>query len=512
MTSLAKNFSKLVQYFCFTILGIAFIINTLHLFKQDLLYHTDVARDFLIMQDIVKTQKLPLIGPRSGVGGIFHGPAWYYLNLPIFALSQGNPIAMGAYWWLIFWSSLTVFYFITKKIFTQDVSLLATTFYAATTIFTPMGLSNWHPALFLTIICVYYIWLYLTHSKSIHLALGLFFIGMVIQFEMAFGVPLLFSAGYVVQQIFKKRHYQHLLAFLVLGIPLSTFLLFDLRHDWLQVRSALAFFAQSGSSEFRFWDYLFSRYQAFVDAFSLLKTSSLAIRSVAAALSIVAFFLAKPYTYPKPKWRTFWQYSLLILFGFWLVTLPYQGNVWEFYYRSLLPLICLWMAFFVLKARNTFFTLLAMAVIAINIFQGLQSGLEYWQSPIDRHQVYWRFYALLANDIFKDAGGEFGFYVFTTDQYGYQAKYALQYFGNRFQTPIHENTKLPVTYLIIGPNDRRNPWADENFWRREQVRIDRPADEIRTYQTGYTVEKYLLSEEEIKIPSDPNLITGTYFR
>ena len=68
---------------CLAILSAVLFLNTLHLFKADVRFHTDIARDFLVMADIVETNKPTLIGPKSGgISGVFHGPAWYYLNLP----------------------------------------------------------------------------------------------------------------------------------------------------------------------------------------------------------------------------------------------------------------------------------------------------------------------------------------------------------------------------------------------------------------------------------------------
>ena len=37
-------------------------------------------------------------------------------------------------------------------------------------------------------------------------------------------------------------------------------------------------------------------------------------------------------------------------------------------------------------------------------------------------------------------------------------------------------------------------------------------DEIFKYDNGFVVEKYILTEEEISIPSDPNLIQDLHFR
>ncbi|MFA5584760.1 MAG: hypothetical protein WDA09_11150, partial [Bacteriovoracaceae bacterium] len=71
---------------------------TSHLRHGDLLVHADVGRDLLVLEELVQTRQPTLIGPRAGIAGVFHGPLWYYLNLPVFVLVGGNPVLMGWYW------------------------------------------------------------------------------------------------------------------------------------------------------------------------------------------------------------------------------------------------------------------------------------------------------------------------------------------------------------------------------------------------------------------------------
>jgi hypothetical protein len=47
---------------------------------------------------------------------------------------------------------------------------------------------------------------------------------------------------------------------------------------------------------------------------------------------------------------------------------------------------------------------------------------------------------------------------------------------------------------------------------KNQVNIKRKPDFVRKYKNGFIIEKYLLSDEELKIPSDPNLIQNLTFR
>src|ERR1035437_1972631 len=93
---------------------------------NDLGYNTDIARDFLILQDAVNNHKLPLIGPRTGgIDGLFHGPLWPWINLPVFVLSNGNPVVTGYFWIFLIACSVFTTYYVGRKVFNELVGLLS---------------------------------------------------------------------------------------------------------------------------------------------------------------------------------------------------------------------------------------------------------------------------------------------------------------------------------------------------------------------------------------------------
>src|SRR5579863_1660833 len=120
-------------FFCVAIILYGIYLFSLHLFLGDLLFHTDIARDFLLIQDIAINHKLTLIGPRAGgIPGTFLGPAWLYLNVPAFLLGNGNPIVVGYFWLLLVLTGFGVVFYITKKIYNYEVAVLATMIFAFT--------------------------------------------------------------------------------------------------------------------------------------------------------------------------------------------------------------------------------------------------------------------------------------------------------------------------------------------------------------------------------------------
>jgi hypothetical protein len=66
--------------------------------------------------------------------------------------------------------------------------------------------------------------------------------------------------------------------------------------------------------------------------------------------------------------------------------------------------------------------------------------------------------------------------------------------------------------LIIAPPPDDKLWLNGKWWKENQVGIRKKPVKIFHYDNGYLVEKYILTDEEIKIPADPNLIKDIHFR
>ncbi|MBI4157851.1 hypothetical protein HY502_03320, partial [Candidatus Woesebacteria bacterium] len=55
-------------------------------------FYFDQGRDALIIWDLWHSGKLFLIGPTTGIAGIFRGPFYYYLIAPFYLLGGGDPV------------------------------------------------------------------------------------------------------------------------------------------------------------------------------------------------------------------------------------------------------------------------------------------------------------------------------------------------------------------------------------------------------------------------------------
>ena len=96
------------------------------IFKGDVYFNEDIARDLLLIEDIATNHHITLIGPRTlAVGGLFHGPLWLYVNLPAYLIGHGNPIFMSEFWIFLYVLYIAIVYYIARKLFDPTIGLLS---------------------------------------------------------------------------------------------------------------------------------------------------------------------------------------------------------------------------------------------------------------------------------------------------------------------------------------------------------------------------------------------------
>lgn len=474
-------------------------------------FHTDIARDFLLMEDIIVNRKPALIGPRSGgIPGVFHGPAWLYLNLPVFFLSGGNPAAVSWFWAALVILSIASVYFVTKKLSDNNAAMLASVIYglvisgAAPNLFNPFG------AVLLSPLYFYFLIKYLEKGKIAHLLPSLFLIGLVIQFQMAWGVPvLILSLPLVFRKIIKHKKITHFLSFGILSIPLSTYLLFDLRHQFLQIKSVISYLKGTNGDKatLPFISVVWLRIREMaLTMFSYFSNSNLFI-----TISFFVLFVALMIFYfKKKKWNNTVIYFLYLYGGYFILTLLFRGTLWGYYTWPFLPLFCIVLAIGVASVLKKYFAHLSIVIFLIVIIQNGMTIAKQTNSHFAKDTGLWNFYKVQAEDIFKDAPNEFGWYVYTADQYGYSSKYAMHYLQQKNAKKGFSYEKKPTTYLIL--QDGSNQYINSSDWKKDRIKITRTPDKEFTYQNGSAIERYNLTKEEQEIQVDSSLIQDLMFR
>lgn len=515
-----------LKYLLLLLILFNILLSSRWIINGNLFFHTDIARDFLLMEDIVDRKHLTLIGPRSGaIPGLFHGPAWLYLNLPAYIIGNGNPVFVGYFWVVLYILSISVIYFIGKKMFDEEVGILSALLLSSVTILQVRSLFNPYGALLLSPIFLYFFHNYLQNNSVKTLIFSFLILGFIIQFQMAFGIPILFLTFiYLIYYLLKKKNFSHLVSLFILLIPLSSFLLFDLRNNFIQLNSVANYLLGTesfGKLNLNLFQLILMRIkESIIDGLGIITQNNFYL-----TISLLILFIYGIYESYKKRHqiRNFSIYGVVSFFylGFWFFTIFFKGSVWNYYYLPFIPILILIFVSLRNKFNPIIFYTIFVAVYLANLFVGLKDSLSYIQDPLKQDVSTWKFNKLIAEKVFTDPESEFGYFIFTPDLYGYSPRYALDFYQKKINKKVYPYQKKAITYLVIAPppiygRDPNSIWYQKNtnsdIWKINDIKITKePVNKI-LFDNGFIIEKYILSDEEIKIAPNPYLIKDIFFR
>ncbi|MBI2018471.1 hypothetical protein HYS96_02075 [Candidatus Daviesbacteria bacterium] len=508
-------FSKNITALLFILIVFNTLLSAYWLLQKDIHYDVDVSRDFLVMDDIVRNHHFTLLGPRSGaIPGIFHGPLWFYINLPAFLIGGGNPLVVAWFWFFLSIIFLLIVFLVAKKLFDFKVAIFSALLLSVNSIVNPsIGLKNFYNpygAVFLTPVFFWWFYQYITTLKVKYLIFSLFTLGFIIQFQMAFGVPVLITITiFLLFFLFYKKRLYDCLAYFILVIPLMTFIIFDLRHNGLQFNALVQFLGQHHGSAgiiLNISDRVRAVFFDFFDFFSPGK-NLLTVFFAIFFLTVISILLKKS-IYPQKK--IYWLF-IYLFFGFWIISLFFQGGVGN-YFWPFLPLLIIIFSSFYNFLNKKIFMMVFILVYLVNLYTGILAITNFKSDINKRGPHSWGFNLQVAKEIYMDAKEDFGYYTFSPDRFAYQQRYAMIYAKKFFPNlNSYPSTKKPNTYLIEVDPPKDRPELDSIGWRISEVGINRSPDQ--TFRFDFIqVEKYLLSDKEIKIPANPLILDYMFVR
>lgn len=153
---IVKELQKPTNIFLLLILIIAFIIRVWNL-NNLLGFYFDQGRDALVIWDLVHKGEFFLIGPTTGLAGIFRAPYYYYLIAPFYLLGRGDPLVPSIFLVALSTYAIYLIYRLGEKIHSKVAGIIATliatfSFYIA---MASRWLSNPTPMLLLSMILVW---------------------------------------------------------------------------------------------------------------------------------------------------------------------------------------------------------------------------------------------------------------------------------------------------------------------------------------------------------------------
>lgn len=225
------------------ILGLGLVYRLILTSQGHFLFNMDNARDFVDVREMVELRKMRLIGPTSGIEGLFTGPGWYYLLIIPYLLGQGDPYAavlLMIALWLI--GGLFVIGLLRNRGWLAVIAGVLMWSSAPYLVLATMYSLNPNPVELLAPVFVWCWWRYLLTSQRRYSLLGWGLGGVMFNFEMAAAlfVPLIIWLTMILAK--RWSYFKSIDMWLGIGL-MSLFglpqLVFELKHNFFMTQSLL---------------------------------------------------------------------------------------------------------------------------------------------------------------------------------------------------------------------------------------------------------------------------------
>lgn len=463
----------------------------------------DQGRDFLAATKIVKDLDLTLIGPTTGLPGIFYGPWWYYFLSPILILTGGDPQKVAilfAFFGIL--TSISIYFFIkyltNNYLIALSLSLVASmsSFY----LFSPIII--WSPTLapFLMIIFLVLaqkiskspkpLYFFILGAVSILIADSGAAFGIVLTLAL-FVTPLLFR-----ETFFKKEFLLTILGAVVILLPR---IIFELKNNLLISRAVFSYFTQPKvyGEELpiteRFWQK--------ADLFWGIFSSSFARENKTVGLLIIIFILSFLFVLLMNKTRLtkiksdfLLKYSVFLLIVFFISFTIFPDIVWDYYLVGL-PIIfasimakVFYHAIKIDKLKIVVFAFLFLLIILnfkIDSFKPVKITWE-GDGAIYRNQK------MVMDQLASDKPQEYSLYAYSPAIFDYAFDYLTYWYVSLglFEKP-QENKQ--TMYLII--RDDQGHTYQKLGWYGDKTRDKSVLIFRRDFPGGLILEKHQRNEK-----------------
>ncbi len=466
---------KRLNLFVLTALFLIGLFLRIYAINTNLFFGYEQGRDLLAIKEIVISHKLTLIGSKTDISGIFHGPLYYYISSIPFILSRGNPMAISIFYVVL--SSLMVFpiYVLGGFFGNKRIGILSAFIFAVS--FQSVVYARWlsNPPLAIPLVIFYFLFLYrfIKGSKKdlffASITLGLLCQSEFLNIVFFSAITLLVIIVYFHKFSSQNKLYLSLCGILAISISVGTSIIFDLRHNYLLIRSIFLLVRDGGGYHLSFLQAISQTTKVLMDSFT--STVSPFVFPLSVFLLIIGIYLFfKKITGEK---KEFFMFPIWLFIPVFLLIVS-RHSVLDHFFVSLLPLFILLVAFvidFVWKKASILGMTILVIVIVVNLtawyinipqnknisFQASQLELKYSDQKA------------IIKEIYKEAGGDPFYFQSYTIPYWMQDgwEYLFWYYGSNYYGYVPQNKNNKILFVII-QDDPSNALFQKN-WLKNTV-------------------------------------------
>lgn len=428
----------------------------------------DQGRDFLELSRLVNEHKIGLIGPSSGIEGVFHGVWWFWFLAPIFWLWRGDPTLVVATFNVISALFILVAFYVGRKIKDDRLGLIVAGLFSVSPHFVGTGAQLWNPNMvpLLLLLVILAIWQFL--KKKWHFWRVALIVGFMCEF--AIGSAGLYLPAFIMTFLFFKMtpsRKEVIPALSAFGIWFVPRILFELRHNFLQTKSVITFVAHPSGKEFVLP--LFARFQdRLTTLFYLFKDGFTGGSKEIAALLLAFFPIALVYLIKRQSGSLEKKLVLILLTIVSLIVAGatiYPNALWNYYLIGVPALLLLPVSLALYGMMNRFplagLSLFAFLLV-LNALPQLRAKIVQGDVSVFRNQLQ------VVEAIYQDAKGTpFNAQVYTPPMIDYTYQYLFKWRGRDFKNTPDRNNEQKLVYMIVEPDI----WHEElkQIWLRERI-------------------------------------------
>lgn len=435
----------------------------------------DQGRDALVIWDLIHYGKFFLIGPVTGIDGIYLGPFYYYLIAPFYWLGGGSPVFTAACLSWLTVGAIFLIFLLAKKIYGPKVALLAAFIYGFSynLIVFSRWLSNPNPLPFFTLLAILCFYFFIS-GRGVALVGAALMVGLSLQLEAASAFWFLPTTVLILFWQRRKISIKYLsLAFIVFVLTLAPQIVFDLRHQGV-LRSAFRqflvadkSFSGGTASQLTLLELVKSRLGLYFDVFfSKLFPQSSSLRWAAVALFSASLIVFRKKIFSSGgKLLALWV--IVPLAGFFF----YRGNhgyIWDYYFTGFVPaFIILFSAGLVFLWQKGLSQKVAVGgLMALFLLSNIRLTKNYLKTGIG---ITLRAQLWAIDWVYKRAGNKpFNIDVYVPPQIYYAYSYLFRWYG-RGKYQREPETELVADLYTLYESDGEHPQFLTKWLKRQET-------------------------------------------
>jgi len=442
------------------LVAILFFSAFLRLYRLDKLlgFWYDQGRDALVIWDLIHYKRFFLIGPVTGIEGIFLGPFYYYLLAPFYWLGRGSPVFVAAFLSWLTVGAIFLIYYLGTKIYNRKVGLISAFLYGFS--YNLVTFSRWlanpNPLPFFTLSALIFLLRFMKGNK-LSLVIASFIIGLCLQLEAASAVWFLPATFFILVWQRKKSGGLRNLFFAGFAFFLTLLpqIIFNWRHQGILVDAFKKFLVLDRSFKLSFVKVLKLRLLTYNDVFIgkiFPEAGYFRLVTLIILLAGVFFFRKKIFS-AGGKMLAIWLFLPLVGFIF------YQGNhgyIWDYYFTGVIPAFIIFLAAILwqLYEKNTITKIIVGLFLLTFLFVNVKNLKNYLRNGIGIKLEA----QLKAIDwIYADAKNEdFNYDAYVPPQIYYSYSYLFRWYGKE-KFGREPNSNLVKNLYTLSEPDGENP-------------------------------------------------------